>query len=707
MSEVIEMSHAAPAPPVRVEPRTDDVVAIVLDRAESRVNLIDEAFLEGMAHALDEVERLRPRGLVLASGKPAHFIAGADVNLIAALEEAGEAARRAEQGQRLLDRIEDLPFRTVAAIEGACVGGGLETALAFDFLVAAEHPATKLGLPEVRLGILPGFGGTYRLPRRIGIQAALPLILSGRLLDARRAGKIGLVDRVTVPEYLEAVAIEIAGGQVTPGRRTPWSRKTSDFLVGRTPPGRAFLRSMTEKQLAKQTGGHYPAPPEILERVLGGYGTRREPALRDEARSFGQLAVTPQAKSLIFLYQGNEELGKYAWSGKPAAPDTTSKRSVVIGAGTMGGGIAGALAGAGIDVRLRDVSVESLRLGLAGAAAPLNRRVKKRRLKPRERDQLMARISPTTDETGATRADFVIEAVPEILELKQKVFREMEQLLPDHAFLATNTSSLPIDAIAAGIENPERLVGIHFFNPVHRMPLVEVIPGSRTRASVLDAAVGLVRRLKKSPLVVADRPGFLVNRLLLPYLNEAAHAVEEGWPIPAIDGALLRFGMPMGPLRVLDEVGLDVAAKVSGVLHEAFGERAKPAGIMERLLAAGALGTKAGRGFWTGEGKQRGANEADLGALPIAPAPTDSEIVDRMLCGMINEAARCLAEGVVREPEHLDLGTVLGAGFPPFYGGVRRYAQSLGETVVRQRLERLTERYGERFTPADSLGELF
>jgi 3-hydroxyacyl-CoA dehydrogenase len=325
---------------------------------------------------------------------------------------------------------------------------------------------------------------------------------------------------------------------------------------------------------------------------------------------------------------------------------------------------------------------------------------------PRERDAVLARIAPTTDSTGLARVDLVVEAVPEVLELKHRVFRELEAIVPEHAYLATNTSSIPIERIAAGLERPERLVGIHFFNPVDRMPLVEIIPGPRTADDVVKRAVGLVRRLKKVPVVVADRPGFLVNRLLLPYLNEAALAVQDGWPVDAIDGALERFGMPMGPLRVLDEVGLDVAAKVSAVLEEAFGDRATPAPLLRSLLDAGALGAKAGRGFWTGPRKNRRPNRIDLPPAS-STAPPDGEIVERLLSGMINEAARCLTEGVAAEPDHLDLATVLGTGFPPFRGGLLRWTRSLGEEEVRRRLERLERRHGARFAPAEGLSELF
>jgi 3-hydroxyacyl-CoA dehydrogenase/enoyl-CoA hydratase/3-hydroxybutyryl-CoA epimerase len=693
--------------PLRLEIRENGIWVVVLDRPDSKVNLIDEAWLAAMDQVVTRAEREKPRGLVLTSAKPGNFIAGADVSLIASLTTSDEAASKSRAGQALLDRIEDLPFPTVAAIQGSCLGGGLETALAFRHRVVANDERITLGLPEVRLGILPGFGGTWRLPRSTGILAALPLILTGKNLRPKKALALGVVDRLAAPEYLLDVAVRIAAGTETPQRKPrPWAARATDFALGRTPLGRAFLRSRSRKSVLDETHGHYPAPLSIVDRVIDGYGAPRHHAMNAEADAFGRLAVTPVAKNLLFLFEGNEALARHPWTGTTARVDDTSRRGAVIGAGTMGGGIAGALAARGLRVRMKDVGVEALRIGMAGAAGPLNRRVKRRSLTARERDAILANISPATDGRGLGHVDFVIEAVPESIELKARVFRELEELVPETAFLATNTSSLPIERIAEHLREPERLVGIHFFNPVDRMPLVEIIPGARTRDSVVNRAVGLVRRLKKSPLVVADRPGFLVNRVLLPYLNEAAWAVSDGWSVERIDRALMGFGMPMGPLRVLDGVGLDVASKVAGVLEEAFGERARPAPVLERLLAAGALGAKTNRGFWIGTGKDRRPNLADLNT-PSAEPPADEAIVTRLLMGMINEAARCLAEGVVQRPEHIDLGTVLGTGFPPFRGGLRRWARTLGEGTVRANLEMLRETYGARFEPAPELAELF
>jgi 3-hydroxyacyl-CoA dehydrogenase/enoyl-CoA hydratase/3-hydroxybutyryl-CoA epimerase len=688
---------------VTLHPQADDVFTIVFDRPGSRVNLIDEQWVDDVSRALDEAERRRARGIVFLSAKPDHFIAGADVSLIAGLANAAEGEAKCRIGQKLFNRIDDLPIPTVAAISGACLGGGLELALACDQRIAVRTDRSILGLPEVRLGVLPGFGGTVRLPRIAGTMDALNLILTGRSLRPRDARRLGIVDRIVPKERLLELSLE-ALRQNPPPRQRPWSKAIVEALAAGNPLGRAITRSLLRAQTRRATGGHYPAPNLIIDRVLEGRGLAREEALVREARAFGTLAVTPVARNLLWLFQANEALGR---PGDRERHEEHIERAALLGAGTMGGGIAGAFAETGITVRMKDVSNDALRAGLAAAASPLQRRVERRRLQPRERDAILAQISPTTQWTGFERASLVIEAVPEVFDLKIRVLREAEAHLPPHAFLASNTSSLSITRMGSELRNPQRFLGIHFFNPVHRMPLVEIIPGKNTSLEVVERAVALVRRLRKSPLVVADSPGFLVNRLLFPYLNEAALAVEEGWPVERIDRALEKFGMPMGPLRVLDEVGLDVASHVAGVLEDAFGDRAKPAGVLQRLVQAKAFGVKSGRGFWIHERGRRVPNSAALGIRTSAVAPDDTEIVDRLLLGMVLEASRCLAEQIVRDPGDLDLGTVLGAGFPPFHGGIRRWAHSIGESEIRRRLQHWASRYGERFMPGPELELLF
>jgi 3-hydroxyacyl-CoA dehydrogenase/enoyl-CoA hydratase/3-hydroxybutyryl-CoA epimerase len=682
----------------------EGIHAILFDRPGSRVNLIDETWERELTAAIDEAERRRARGLLLLSAKPEQFIAGADVAIIASLTSAQEAESKSREGQKLLNRIADLPIPTVAAISGPCLGGGLELALACRHRVAVESDRAVLGLPEVRLGILPGFGGTFRLPRLIGVTQALDLATTGRNVRPRQARRLGLVDRIVPAPQLTSAAMKIAQ-QGIPPRRRAWGRKVVDAFLTGTP----FMRNATQEILRanarRKTAGHYPAPEIIIERILQGMGLPREEALAREAEAFGRLAVSREARNLLWLFQANENLGR---SASTVTAEDRTQRGAVLGAGTMGGGIAGALAENGSTVRMRDISNEALRAGLAAAASPLLRRSAQGRLSSRERDAILARISPTTEWTGFRRVDFVIEAVPEVFDLKVRVLREVESLIPVRAILASNTSSLSITRMGSELRDPTRFLGMHFFNPVHRMPLVEIIPGRGTSRAVVDRAVLLASRLRKSPLIVADSPGFLVNRLLLPYLNEAALAVDEGWPVDRIDRAMEKFGMPMGPLRVLDEVGLDVAQHVSAVLQDAFGERAKPAPVLNRLVRDKALGVKSGRGFWIHEKKRRRPNRAAIGSSGTqSNLPPDSEIVDRLLMGMVLESSRALAEEIVSEPGHIDLGTVLGAGFPPFHGGIRRWALSIGETEVRRRLDRLTNSYGNRFAPGPELTLLF
>lgn len=691
---------------VTLLPQADDIYAIVFDRPGSRVNLIDEEWVADVSRALDEAEHARARGIVFLSRKPDHFIAGADVSLIAGLANEAEGEAKCRIGQKLFNRIDDLPIPTVAAISGTCLGGGMELVLACGSRIAVRTDRPILGLPEVRLGVLPGFGGTYRLPRIAGTMEAMNLILTGRLLRPRDARRLGIVDRIVPKERLVEICIDAARRGAPAPRRRPWNKVLVEALAAGTPVSRTVTRSIVRAQVRRTTGGHYPAAFSIVDRVLEGRGLAREEALVREARAFGALAVTPVARNLLWLFQANEALGRPTDRDRSATEDRI-ERVALLGAGTMGGGIAGALAESGITVRMKDVSNEALRAGLAAAAAPLQRRVERRRLTPRERDAVVARVSPTMQWTGFERASCLIEAVPEVFDLKIRVLRDAETRLPPHAFLASNTSSLSITRMGSELRTPERFLGIHFFNPVHRMPLVEIIPGKSTAPQVVERAIALARRMRKSPLVVGDSPGFLVNRLLFPYLNEAALAVEEGWPVEHIDRALEKFGMPMGPLRVLDEVGLDVAFHVAGVLEDAFGERAKPAGVLNRLVQAKAFGVKSGRGFWIHRKGRRIPNREGIGATASSTAPDDGEIVDRLLLGMVLEASRCLAEQVVADPGYLDLGTVLGAGFPPFHGGIRRWARSLGENEVRRRLNRWASLHGARFIPGPELSLLF
>lgn len=574
-----------------------------------------------LSEVLGELERAGSageiRGAVIVSAKPEVFVAGADVQEIAGIADPADGEAKAQRGQAIFERLARFPLPTVAAIHGACVGGGLEMALACRLRVATDDPKTRLGLPEVTLGIIPGWGGTQRLPRLIGLEAALDLILTGRLVDARRARRLGLVDDVVARPILLPVAKRYARGEAAP-RPRPGSlaARARRWALEETRPGREFLFKQAEKRLRARTGGKYPAPLRALEAVRSGFGRPLPEGLALEARLVGPLLASEVCKALTGLFLLQEQAKKL-----PLGPAREVRKVGVVGAGIMGAGIAQAAAAAGLDVRLRDVSIEALAAGMKAIAAVPREAVRRGRATPAELSRQLARISATTDWSGFRRADLVIEAVVEDLEVKRRVLVEAAVAAPG-ALLATNTSSIAVDAIAAGLPDPAALVGMHFFNPVHRMPLVEVVRGPRTRDEAVATAAAVARRLGKTPVVVRDGPGFLVNRLLAPYLDEAVRCLADGLSIEQVDGAMVDFGMPMGPLAVLDEVGLDTAARVAAVLEAGLGERMAPAPGTGRLLEAGRRGKKSGAGFYRydASGRRLGPDPAVYELLAV-PAP--------------------------------------------------------------------------------------
>jgi len=716
---VTAQPHVLPEPGrgwrIAMAPPGDDGVAVLtLDVPDSKVNVLSGAVLDELSTLLERLPHVGLRGMVIASGKPRAFVAGADVHEIWDIRspEQGEAA--AARGQAIFQRLATLPFPTLAAIDGACLGGGTELALACRFRVASDFDRTGLGLPEVRLGILPGFGGSTRLPRLIGLPAALDMILTGKTLDAKRALRAGLVDDVLpkedfVPraiEWLRARLDAAAYGRVLAARSKARKKSTAPlppWVLEGNPLGRAFVFAQARKGVLRETHGHYPAPLEILDLLPT---TMRGPipdALAAEAAAVGRLLVTPEHKNLTALFFLGEAVKK-----EPPTPAAVPIAAAgVLGAGTMGGGIAQVLADAKIDVRLKDVDPAAVGRGLRAAYDVFERRVRRRRLTPALRDRAMRHIAGATDFAGFARLDVVIEAIVEKMEVKQAVLAEVEALLPPHAILMTNTSSLDIDVMASRLRDPSRLVGLHFFNPVDRMPLVEIIVGKRTAPAAMETAVALTRRLGKTPVVVQNAPGFLVNRILMPYLNEALHLFREGVHIDALDAAMIEFGMPMGPLRLLDEIGIDVADKVSHILGAAFGDRVDPAGVLEPMVAGGRTGKKGGLGFYRYRGKEV---TPDPAVYPLADRPSREVIQagpaawrERMVLAMVNEAARCLEERIVATAALVDLAMIMGTGFPPFRGGLLRHADTLGLVSVVERLRGLEKEYGARFAPCELL----
>jgi len=493
-------------------------------------------------------------------------------------------------------------------------------------------------------------------------------------------------------------------------RRDAWrGRSALDALLDGTPFGRAFVFSQARAQTRARTGGHYPAPLGALDVIEHSYGRPVAEALEIEASHLADVLIGPVCKNLVRIFSLSEEAKKAPVVADRSLEPATVREMALVGAGVMGGGIAEIASRNGVTVRMRDLKPEPLTRALQTARSLIDERSRKKRGGSSERDAQLARIWPTLSLDGIGRADAAIEAVIEDLDVKRRVFAELEVRLRPDALLATNTSSLSVDAIAAGLQHPERFCGFHFFNPVHRMPLVEVVRGARTSDATLVTAVGFARRLGKTAVVVKDSPGFVVNRVLMPYLREAMTLLEEGFPLTAIDGAMRRFGMPMGPFEVVDEVGLDVAAKVAGVLSKAFPDRMTPAPVLERLIAAGRLGRKSGLGFYRHRGRRRETDPGLRGALGLErdrAAPPGDALAERMVLAMVNESARCLEEGVVADAGKLDLAMIFGPGFPPFRGGPLRHADLAGLPKIHARLIALSAEKGERYRPAAMLARL-
>lgn len=700
-----------------LELSSDGVAWLVFDTPESRVNLLTASTMERLDQMLGEVENGVAAGtiraLIVRSGKPGTFIAGADVAEIADVRDPAVGTAAAREGQGVFRRIELLRAPTIAAIDGICLGGGTELILACGHRVASNGDDTRFGLPEVRLGILPGFGGTVRLPRLIGLQESLGMILTGSQVNARKALRIGLVDEIMHPAVLydraARLALELADDPGARKRHGRSERKLRDRLLDRTGPGRALVLSQARRKVMKETRGHYPAPLAILDTVAKTIDAPLDRAFEREAEALGRLIATPESKNLVHVFHLMEGAKKKAPRGVDAGP---TDPVAVIGAGVMGGGIAQLAAAKGLTVRLKDIRADAIGHGLRHAQELFDRAVRRRRMNRREAAQAMNRIAPTLDYHGLGRTAVVIEAVVERMDVKQSVLAEVESHVGDDAVLSTNTSTLSVTTMQSALRRPARFCGMHFFNPVHRMPLVEVIRGEQTDDVAIARVFSLARQLGKTPLIVYDGPGFLVNRVLSPYLNEAGFLLGEGASIESIDAALLDFGMPMGPLRLLDEVGLDVARHAAAVLHDAFGERMRPAPALEALAGTGLLGRKGGRGFYLYENdRQTGVNEEVYGQLAGA-VPSDrvgvapERIRDRCTLAMVNEAARVLADGIVATAGDVDLGMITGTGFPPFRGGLLRWADTIGSRDLLARLEGLEREFGDRFAPAPFIREM-
>ena len=681
--------------------RPDHVGVITVDVPGEKLNTLKSEFVSEMKAIISEARR-NPHlaGLVIISGKPDAFIAGADISMIAACRSAGEAEALAKQGQRVMTEIASLSVPVVAAIHGACLGGGLELALACNQRVCTLDEKTRLGLPEVQLGLLPGSGGTQRLPHLIGASRALDLILTGKTVRAKQALKMGLVEEA-VPQ---AILLETAVGMVLNGRKPRKSLALRERLLN-GPAGRALLFTLAAKRAEAKSRGNYPAIKKILSVVRVGMRHGRSAGYAAEAKAFGELAMTPESAALCSLFFATTQMKKE--QGASGTPQKLT-RIGVLGGGLMGGGIAFVTATRGkLPVRIKDIDAQGVNQALKYSWDRLTEKVARRHMTPAERDRQMARIGGAMDYQGFGQREAIVEAVFEDLLLKQKMVAEVEANASPQTIFASNTSSLSIGEIAAHARRPENVIGLHYFSPVDKMPLVEVIPHASTSANTIATTVALARKQGKTPIVVADSAGFYVNRILAPYIIEAMRCLLEGEPIEAIDKALVDFGFPVGPVQLLDEVGIDVGTHIMPVLERALGDRFSVPPALSAVLNDNRKGRKNGRGFYLYQGvrNSRRVDATVYQLLNISPRKhlSGENIAQRCIMMMLNEAVRTLDENVIHSERDGDIGAVFGIGFPPFLGGPFRYIDRLGAAQVVSVLERLAQTHGERFAPCEAL----
>ena len=685
---------------------------ITFDNPDVRVNVLTADVITRFDNILNELESRPPlTALIIQSAKKDIFIAGADIKEIENIVEVNDGKAKSQAGQRVLDKLEDLAFPTVAVVDGVALGGGCELLLACRYRVATFNEKVRIGLPEVNLGIVPGFGGTFRLPRLVGLQGSLKLILSGSPVSAEAAFRMGLVDRLYPQAGLPQRLSEFIGEIVcTPDqrifRRKP--RQGMDAFLENTSLGRSVVFGRSRQEVLRSTKGFYPAPLAALDVVQKTLSLKREAALDIESTAFAQLAVTSISKNLVKVFFLSEKFKKLTAPGCDGVVPLPIRKAAVIGAGVMGGGIAQLLSNRGVWVRLKDINYDAVAKGFKAAYEVYSQALKRRRMKPYEVANKMAMISGAVDYTGFADSDIALEAVVEDMDIKKNVFKDLSNALPARAILASNTSSLSVTQMAAVVKDPSRVVGFHFFNPVHRMPLVEVITTPQTSKETLVTAIEFAKRLGKVPVIVKDAPGFLVNRVLLGYVNEAGRLLEEGASIERIDKIAVDFGLPMGPFTLSDEVGLDVGIKVLHILEAGLGHRFAPCGIFNKVYEMKLLGKKSGKGFYVHPAGRRGTVNSQINALVKGRGRFDEEeAIGRMIDIMINEAAMVLQEGIVEGADTVDAGMIMGTGFPPFRGGLLRYADSIGIEALVKRMEALEARFKDgRFKPCRYLTQL-
>ena len=704
-----------------------ELMIVSLDNPDESVNTLKAGFAPLFIEILERAEQ-EAKAVILISNKKDSFVAGADIRMLDAVKSASEGTQLSLTGHHAMEKMTKSPLPVVAAIHGTCLGGGLELVLAADARIATSAECTRLGLPEVQLGLLPGMGGTQRLPRLIGVTTALDMMLTGRQLDSRRALKAGLVDAVVPQTELLRVAKAKARELIAKaGSKTAWQKLKSvtfgadfkELALAENPLGRRLVFDQATRKIEEKTKGHYPAPFEILKIVRFGLERGMHAGLEAEAEAFGRLVESGESKALRHLFLSQTALKR--GDALPNVEPVKIEEVGVLGAGLMGASISFVTAqNAGLKVRIKDLSEQALTRGLQQIYQLTRKLVERRKLSSYEARRLITAIGKSTSFAGFSQAQVIIEAAPESLELKRQLLKDVQRHGAKDVIFASNTSALPISQIAEGCESPERVVGMHYFSPVEKMPLLEVIETEQTAAWVTRTVAELGKKQGKTVIVVGDGPGFYTTRILAPFMNEATFILMEGARVEEIDESLVKAGFPVGPLALLDEVGIDVGAKVAQTMFEHFGMRMAPPPQLAVLVENGRIGRKAKKGFYDyASTKKKGPRAVDFEiynelGLEVPGSVVETEPVasswlhlderaERCLMAMLNEAVRCLEEGVIRQARDADIGAIFGLGFPPFLGGPLFLIDQVGASKVLARIEALAERFGERFEPAQLL----
>ena len=689
-----------------------EIAVLEWDHIGEKVNKLSTPIMVRFKEILADLQKSSYKAVVIVSRKPKIFIAGADIEEIKNLRSKEDFRFAVESGQGIMNLIEDLRIPVIAAINGACVGGGCEMILACDYRIASEDKSTKIGLPEVKLGIIPGFGGCVRLPRVVGVMNALDIILAGKTVPAVKALKIGLVDAVVHPSILESEALKLAQKVIKEGgkkrRKTFAGNNLQEKIMNSL--ALSLVYSGAKKQVMKQSHGHYPAPLEALDVVKKSHGKSREKAMAIEADGFCNVAGGEVSRNLVNLYFMMEAVKKRTGVADTSVKPREVKNIAVLGAGTMGGGIAYVAADNGDHVRMKDITTDAISKGFQAASKVWDKLLKTRRISKYEKAEKLTYVTGGLDYSGFPSMDVVIEAIVENMEVKKKVIAETFSKCSPDVIIATNTSSLSVTEMAEAHPRPENFVGMHFFNPVDKMPLVEVIRGPKTSDEATATIFELSKKMGKTPIVVKDGVGFLVNRLLIPYLIEAAFFLQEGMDIQKVDDVFVKkFGMPMGPFHLMDEVGIDVCVKVSKIFKKSLGERLQLPDTLVKLEDSDRLGKKNFKGFYKydSRGKKLEVDTtiyAELGLSTPTNQISDEDLIGRAMYNMVNEAALVLIEEkIVDTAEEVDLGMIMGTGFPPFRGGLLKYADTIGSERMVDSLELYAKKYGHRFKPSNPL----